>query len=37
MARVAGTAEMKNNNTPYINSPLVTAKPIVIPPSDPNK
>ena len=32
MARVAGMVEMKNDNTPSINAPLVTTKPIVIPP-----
>ena len=32
MARVDGTAEMKNNQTPSIDAPLVTTKPTVIPP-----
>ena len=32
MARVPGTVEMKNVDTPSIDAPLVTTKPIVIPP-----
>ena len=32
MARVAGTAEMKNDDTPSIDAPLVTTKSTVIPP-----
>ena len=29
---VAGTVEMKNDDIPSVNAPLVTTKPIVIPP-----
>ena len=32
MVRVAGTVKMKNDDTSSLNAPLVTAKPIVIPP-----
>ena len=30
MTRVTRTVELKNDDTPYINSPLVTTKPLVI-------
>ena len=32
MAREAGRFEMKNDYTPSIDAPLITTKPIVIPP-----
>ena len=31
-AKVAGTVEMENDDIPTIDGPLVTTKPIVIPP-----
>ena len=34
MAGVTGTLEMKNDDTPSINAPLITTKLTVIPPLD---